>query len=88
MKATIYVNFKTGEVVGEKEFRRMVGELVDKIMNPRSFNDYLEYQVEFSYGEIFYMTPEDKAKVLADFECYCRDVAKNKLEFVKREVEI
>lgn len=37
MKATIYVNFKTGEVVGEKEFRRMVGELVDKNYEPSKF---------------------------------------------------
>lgn len=88
MKATIYVNFKTGEVVGEKEFRRMVGELVDKFMNPQSFNDYLEYHTEFSYGEVFYMTPEDKAKVLEDFSLECRVKAKDKLEFVKREVEI
>ena len=88
MKATIYVNFKTGEVVGEKEFRRMVGELVDKIMNPQSFNDYLEYQTEFSYGEVFYMTLEDKARVLEDFSLECRAKAKDKLGFVKREVEI
>lgn len=88
MKATVYVNFKTGEVVGEKEFRRMVGETIDDFMNPQSFNDYLEYQTEFSYGEVFYMTPEDKSKVLVDFEQECRVKAKDKLGFVKREVEI
>ena len=88
MKTTVYVDFKTGEVVGEREFNRMVEDSVDYFMNPQGFNEYLEYHTQFSYEEIFYMTPEDKSKVLADFECYCRDTAKDKLGFVEKEVEV
>ena len=88
MKTTVYVNFKTGEVVGEREFRRMAAELADDFMNPQGFNKYLEYDTDFSYSEVFYMTPEDKSKVLVDFEYACGAKAKNKLGFVKKEVEI
>lgn len=88
MKATVYVNFEINEVMGEKTYKRMVAELVDEIMKPEEFNKYLQYRTTFSYGEIFYMTPEDKSKVLSDFEAYCREIAKSKLGFVKREVEI
>ena len=88
MKAIVYVNFEINEVMGEKTYKTMVGELTNEIMNLEEFNKYLQYRTTFSYGEIFYMTPEDKSKVLSDFEAHCREIAKTKLGFVKREVEI
>lgn len=88
MKATVYVNFEINEVMSEKTYKRMVAEWVDDIMKPEEFNKYLKHYRGFSHNEIFYMTPEDKSKVLSDFEAHCREIAKTKLGFVKREVEI
>lgn len=87
MKATVYVNFKTDEIVGEKEFNRMLGELVDELMKPQRLNEYLECR-GFSYSDIFYMKPEDKSNILVNFEYHCASNAKAKLGFVKREVEV
>ena len=88
MKATVYVNFEINEVMSEKTYKRMVAELLDEIMKPEEFNKYLKHYRGFSHNEIFHMTPEDKSKILVDFEYYCSEVVKSKLGFVKREVEI
>ena len=88
MKIKVYVNFEINEVMSEKTYKRMVAEWVDDIMKPEEFNKYLKHYRGFSHNEIFHMTPEDKSKVLVDFECYCRDTVKDKLGFVEKEVEI
>lgn len=88
MKATVYVNFEINEVMGEKIYRKMLAELVDEIMKPEEFNKYLKYYKGFSHNEVFHMTPEDKSKILMDFEYYCSEVARDKLGFVKREIEV
>ena len=97
MKVKIYVNedeLTIGNtfprVLTEKQYQEKIEELVkdrmENLVDDDGFGDNLA--LDYTINEIFFMTEEEKAKVLEEFKPYAIDTAKNEMEDYYKEYEI
>lgn len=71
MTIKIYVNHSEEEVVPEE---------IQRIRCSDAFNNWLMYENDFTYAEIFYLTKEEKEKMEQEYEEYLREKAIINLE--------
>lgn len=81
MTIKVYVNHDKEEVITEKEFlQRIVPEEIKDVRCSDTFNDWLTYENNFTYAEVFYLTREEKEKTEREYEEYLREKAIINLE--------
>lgn len=100
MKVKIYVN--TDEygpsdlfprVLTEKQYQEKIEELVKDRMkdlkNDDEFVDYLNDQ-DYTESEIFFLSEEERAKIIKDFEPFARDSVIDEMQgyYEEHEIEI
>lgn len=71
MTIKVYVNHSEEEVVPEE---------IQRIRCSDAFNNWLMYENDFTYAEIFYLTKEEKEKMEQEYEEYLRKKAIINLE--------
>ena len=97
MKVKIYVNTDdfmvsngSPRVLTEKQYQETIEELTaDRLKNLKDdvgFGDTLA--LDYTINQVFFMTEDDKKKVLEAFEPYAEDSAKDELEDYYEEFEI
>jgi hypothetical protein len=97
MKVKIYVN--TDEygpsdlfplVITEKQYQEKIDELVTERMNNLKDDDGFadSLVIDYSISQVFFMTEDDKAKVLEEFKPYAVDSAKDEMKDYYEEYEI
>lgn len=100
MKVIIYVN--TDEygssdlfprVLTEKQYQEKIEELVKDRMDNLKYDDgFVEHLVDKDYtiSQIFFLSEEEKAKIIEEFKSYAVDSAKDEMKdyYEKFEIEI
>ena len=97
MKVKIYIN-EDGysvdsfypRVLTEKQYQEKIDELIkdrmEHLMDDDGFEDHLAEN--YHINEVFFLTEEEKAKIIKDFEPYVVDSAKDELKDYYTEYEI
>ena len=97
MKVKIYINKQNyfdphPRVLTEKQYQKKLQELVkhrmERLVDDDGFEDWLA--TDYHINEIFFLTEEEKVKIIKEFEPYAIDGAKNELEdyYEEQEIEI
>ena len=100
MKVKVYVNvddYCVGDlfprVLTEKQYQEKIEELVKDRMgdlkNDDGFVDYLDDQ-DYTESQIFFLSEEEKAKIIKDFEPFARDSVIDEMQgyYEEHEIEI
>ena len=96
MKVIIYVNNldyydeRYPKVLTEKQYQEKIQELIkDRMENLKEDDGFEELIAErYHINEVFFLTEEEKAKMIKDFEPYAIDGARDELEDYYEEYEI
>ena len=100
MKVKIYVNIDEygisdmfPRVLTEKQYQEKTEELIkDSMKNLKYSDDFVEHLAERDYtmSQVFFLSEEEKAKILKSFEPYVRDSANDEMEeyYEEHEIEI
>lgn len=98
MKVKIYINedeYSVGEdfprVLTEKQYQEKTQELIKDRMDNLKYDDgFVEHLAERDYtmSQIFFLSEEEKAKLIKEFEPYAVDSAKDEMEDYYAEYEI
>lgn len=96
MKVRIYINESTfydeqfPKVLTEKQYQEKLQELVklrmENLKHDDGFEDYIAER--YHINEVFFLSEEEKAKMIKDFEPYALDGARDELEDYYDEYEI
>lgn len=100
MKVKIYIN--TDEygpsdlfprVLTEKQYQEKIEELVkDRMDNLKTDDGFEEHlaEKEYTMSQVFFLSEEEKAKIVKEFEPYVLDSAKDEMKdyYEKFEIEI
>jgi hypothetical protein len=98
MKVKIYIN--TDEygpsdvfplVLTEKQYQEKTEELVkDRLDNLKYDDTFVDHLVDEDYtmGQVFFLTEEEKLKIIEDFKFYAVDNAKDEMKAYYEEHEI
>ena len=98
MKVKIYVNtddYCVGEqfprVLTEKQYQEKIEELIKDRMENLKYDDGfadLLYDREYTMSQIFFLSEEEKAKIIEEFKPYAVDGAKDEMRGYYEEFEI
>lgn len=85
-----YYDEQYPKVLTEKQYQEKMQELVKHRMENLREDDGFEEHLAESYhiNEVFFLSEEEKAKILKDFEPYAIDGARDELEDYYDEYEI
>lgn len=97
MKVKIYVNKANyydpqPRVLTEKQYQKKLQELVthrmERLVDDDGFEEYLA--TDYHINEVFFLTEEEKEKIIKEFKSYAIDGAKIELEdyYEEHEIEI
>lgn len=99
MKVKIYVNidqYSLGEnfprILTEKQYQEKIEELVkdrmENLVDDDGFEEHLA--CDFHINEVFFLTEEEKQKIIEDFKPYVIDSAKDEMKdyYEEHEIEI
>ena len=98
MKVKIYVNtdeYCVGDtfprVLTEKQYQEKIEEVVkDRMENLKYDDGFVEHlaEKEYTMSQVFFLSEEEKAKIVKEFEPYVLDSAKDEMKDYYEEYEI
>lgn len=100
MKVKIYVNIDEygpsnlfPRVLTEKQYQEKIEKLIkDRMENLKYDDGFVEHlnDEDYTMSQVFFLSEEEKAKILKSFEPYVRDSAKDEMKdyYEEHEIEI